>query len=279
MKSGLSQVSTYELSGVIKIDQSAVLYKLSITDSAGKLRGVSFSDVGKPSETHARVLGFKKGKNIFLRETKVIYSKADVKEFCLMQVEATMKKMKGIDMYIGAIKGINNQTKASCATGTIQLIPKDKTNYIVNTMFDKIEKMKLDSAQKAFVRNLKIKTSQYRDSVKVLRSNDTMRVYIHSDEIGLEVWDEGIIDSDEVAISMTHNTTYDHIVGLKKVQTLTFFLKNRGEYLMNISSVNDGSAPPNTTRFIIKDQGIKIPFKAELSKGKSTYIIFIKDYE
>jgi hypothetical protein len=244
-----AQIDTVRFEGILSVNNSAT-YKYKIAAAPkndGKWYGYTILDEGGTNYTVTSVtVSFSKEKQAMLfAENSLIYSRAKEKSFCfvggLLKMYERKHQLKGF--FVG-----RDEHKHICGNGSVQfklpinivkLMTPDGTN---------------DSTIPALVTNQKSTT---------FKTSAT--------QIQIEIWDAGVNDGDSISLVLNGNVVQAPfgIVNEKKVISLHLL---KGDNVLIIKAINEGSAPPNTARIVLFDQNNKLPLISFLKKEEEAIV-------
>jgi hypothetical protein len=294
---------TNELIGRIALENGNTMsYKVIFNDSAGVVTGYSISDPG-PNQTKAIIKGTinRDKKSFSFSETNVLNAKDKSVEYCLLKCTCKISQHKGMQLFKGKVTGyIGGNTSKPCGKGTVafstpadilkftqKLIEKIDTNKL-----NKEQKQTLDSFKKAglkitqkpiakvYTNKLNEEQKQTLDSFKKAAITTSMNLIDakkgaafnwDTDSIRIDVYDDGEVDYDRVTILMDDNKILDNHTSKKEKYTFTIPISG-GKHVLKFHAENEGNTPPNTTKFILWDGGIKHLISTNLHYGQDATI-------
>ncbi|WP_395073715.1 hypothetical protein [Flavobacterium sp.] len=273
----LSQ-NSYEYFGILKLngdDKTVITYRLIFKEFNGQINGYSITDLGGNHETKNIIFGNydKKSKILNFKETDILYTKStfDENAFCFVNFSNKIKFSTLQNKLEGNFEGLY-KNKKKCINGTISLVGSEKINKLVNRVNNKIQKSKkLDVKSKD-----KFNTVKMMDSLKMnnLTSNQNLNIFWESDEVNLEVWDNGKIDDDKINIYVNDKLLLSNysVVSSKKLINIKITEKS----IIKIEAVNEGSISPNTARILLSDNKRTFELTSNLKKLETSSITILK---
>ena len=242
------------------------MFEMEFIQDKGMVNGFSITGKGTPDETKSDISGIfnKNTKTYKLKETQVLStnSEADLNTFCYINMEITEKGKFSLKRYEGNFTGyFTNGNK--CASGRIILMEKEKLEKIKKKVEKKIEKKKKKEE--------KINVM----STKVLKDGDDMLIKCYSDKITIYIWDANQEDGDKISLVVNDKYLLKDFTTKRKRKKIKYKLK-KGENIIEITAVNLGSNPPNTSRIEIVDSKTKYPIITQLELNKTAIIKIVK---
>lgn len=272
-KEGLWAGSIYENGTVYS-------YTLEIKSVIGnEVSGLSISKNSNFSCT-ATFDGVVSNNQLTISEKKVISTNYPNKDdICLMKINLQLKN----ELLIGEFTS-NNKLKRKCGKGVVSLKLKSTGDLKSNTNSEKVANKLYLSIDEANTKDslLKSKTNFLESSPKVLSFKDIRKVdisnvvYVSNDSVHIEVYDNGVIDGDEVTLFINGI----EIINGKKLsdKPIEFDLKKQTnkEFIIEFYANNLGTIPPNTGLIIIKNNMFRkeLIFSSDFSKTNAIKIVF-----
>lgn len=246
---GFAQVSdSMVFNGTLSVHKSSSFkYKLVIGNNAGKWGGYSILDQGGPNETKSSVtVQFVKQKEAMIfAEKTLISTKSNEKNFCfvggLLKMNDKKNQVKGF--FLG-----QDDKKKMCGSGSVKLSMPEKAKILMTPDGTK------DTNISAIVTSQKSETFDVKNG-----------------EVQLEVWDGGISDQDSLTVSLNGQIIEDPFQISAEKKIINIKLK-KGENNIKIKALNEGAEPPNSARFLLRDQGDRFPVVSFLRKGEEATI-------
>jgi hypothetical protein len=202
-----------------------------------------------------------------LKETQVLStnSEADLNTFCYINMEITELGKLSLKRYEGNFTGyFTNGEK--CASGKIILMEKEKLDKKIEKAKKKVEK-KIEKNKKKEEKNV--------ISTKVLKDGDDMIIQCYSKKINIYVWDANQEDGDKINLLANGKYLLKNFTTKRKRKKIKYKLQ-KGENIIEITAVNLGSNPPNTSRIEIVDSKTKYPIITQLELNKTAVIKIVK---
>ena len=262
---------TENYSGIITLENGTpLMFEMEFIQDKGIVNGFSITGKGTPDETKSDISGIfnKNTKTYKLKETQVLStnSEADLNTFCYINMEITEKGKFSLKRYEGNFTGyFTNGNK--CASGRIILMEKEKLEKKVEKIKKKVEK-KIEKKKK---KEEKINVM----STKVLKDGDDMLIKCYSDKITIYIWDANQEDGDKISLVVNDKYLLKDFTTKRKRKKIKYKLK-KGENIIEITAVNLGSNPPNTSRIEIVDSKTKYPIITQLELNKTAVIKIVK---
>ena len=262
---------TENYSGIITLENGTpLMFEMEFIQDKGIVNGFSITGKGTPDETKSDISGIfnKNTKTYKLKETQVLStnSEADLNTFCYINMEITEKGKFSLKRYEGNFTGyFTNGNK--CASGRIILMEKEKLEKKVEKIKKKVEK-KIEKKKK---KEEKINVM----STKVLKDGDDMLIKCYSDKITIYIWDANQEDGDKISLVVNDKYLLKDFTTKRKRKKIKYKLK-KGENIIEITAVNLGSNPPNTSRIEIVDSKTKYPIITQLKLNKTAVIKIVK---
>jgi hypothetical protein len=268
----LSQDNHYEFIGVLNAESNGfITYKLIFEElKNGKIEGESISDFYGKDCTISKIEGSidKKNNKISFKETTNLStkSKASTNLFCYVHADnLKIKTTHGKSIIQGTFNGYFPSGK-SCVDGSIYLVSAD----ILETISDKIDKIdttKLEDSTKLDLKKLKTIV----DENKTLTANQHLKIKPNTNELNLEIWDSYREDGDQVDIYINEQKIREHIEIKQERKVISIPLSTDTKYI-KIVAVNEGTTPPNTVNFQLKDGTNYTSANTRLKKGEAIFI-------
>ena len=273
----LSQ-NSYEYFGVLKLNgnsKTVITYRLIFKEFNNQISGYSITDLGGNHETKNIISGNydKKSRILNFKETDILYTKStfDENAFCFVNFSNKIELSSLQNKLEGNFEGLY-KNKKKCINGTLSLVGSEKINKLINKLNNKIQKSKkLDVKSKD-----KFNTVKMLDSLKMnnLTANQNLNIFWESNDINLEVWDNGKIDDDKINIYVNNKLLLSNysVVSNKKLITVKIIEKN----VIKIEAINEGSISPNTARILLSDNNRTFELTSNLKKLETSSITFLK---
>ena len=262
---------TEQYSGIITLENGTpLMFEMEFIQDKGMVNGFSITGKGTPDETKSDLSGIfnKNTKTYKLKETQVLStnSEADLNTFCYINMEITEKGKLSLKRYEGKFTGyfINGDT---CASGNIILMEKEKLEKKVEKIKKKVEN-KIEKKKK---KEEEINVM----STKVLKDGDDMIINCYSDKITIYIWDANQEDEDKISLIANGKYLLENYTTKRKRKKIKYKIQE-GENIIEITAINLGSTPPNTSRIEIVDSKIKYPIITQLELNKTAIIKIVK---
>ena len=262
---------TEQYSGIITLENGTpLMFEMEFIQDKGMVNGFSITGKGTPDETKSDVSGIfnKNTKTYKLKETQVLStnSEADLNTFCYINMEITEKGKLSLKRYEGKFTGYftNGDT---CASGNIILMEKEKLEKKVEKIKKKVEN-KIEKKKK---KEEEINVM----STKVLTDGDNMIINCYCDKITIYIWDANQEDEDKINLIANGKYLLENYTTKRKRKKIKYKIQE-GENIIEITAINLGSTPPNTSRIEIVDSKIKYPIITQLELNKTAIIKIVK---
>lgn len=238
------KTDTLIMNGTLSVHKANTFkYKIVVGSNAGKWNGYSVLDEGGPNETKSSVsVQFVKEKSAMaFAEKTLISTKSNEKSFCfvggLLKMNDKKSQVKGF--FLG-----QDDKKKMCGSGSVKLNLPEKAKVLMTPDGTK------DTNISAIVTSKKSETFEVKNG-----------------EVQLEVWDGGITDQDSLTVSLNGQTVEApfQITADKKVFQIKL---KKGENIIKIKALNEGSQAPNSARILLIDQGNRFPVVSFLRKDE-----------
>jgi len=263
---------TNELIGRIAMnDGNAMTYKLVFSDSAGIVKGYSISDPG-PNQTKATIKGSinRDKKSFSFREVKVVNAKDKNVEYCLLKGSCKITEQKGIQLFKGKVTGyINGEAAKPCGKGTIVFSTAADILKLTQKLVDSIDTSKLDDRQKAAIDSFK--KAAETTSLDLVDAKKGAFFKWNTDSVRIEVYDDGEVDYDRTSILLDGNHILTNHTATKEKHEINIPVP-AGRHVLKFRAENEGNTPPNTTKFILWDGGIRHMISTNLYYGQDATI-------
>lgn len=245
---GFAQKDSITMEGTLSVSKANIYkYKLVVGLSGGKWLGYSLLDAGGLNETKSSVsVHFMKEKeSMIFAEKSLISSKSKETSFCSVGglLKMNKKKNEAKGYFLG-----QDEKKKMCGNGTIRLSLPEQAKKLMTP--DGIKDTNISS----------IVTSQKSETFEVKNA-----------QINIEVWDGGLNDQDSLMISLNNNVVVPPFLISTEKKIVTINLK-KGENIIKIKALNEGTEPPNSARILVIDQNIKFPIVSFLRKNEEATI-------
>lgn len=236
------------MNGTLSVHKAATFkYKLVIGNKGGKWNGYSLLDEGGPNETKSTVsVQFMKEKEAMVfAEKTLISTKSNEKSFCFVGglLKMTEKKSQVKGFFLG-----QDDKKKMCGSGTVKLNLPEQAKILMTPDGTK------DTNISAIV------TSKKSESFEVKNA-----------EVQIEVWDGGLADQDSLSVSLNGQIIEAPFQITAEKKIINVRLK-KGENVIKIKALNEGTEAPNSARILLIDQGTKFPVVSFLRKDEEATI-------
>ena len=272
--------NSYEYFGILKLngnDKTVITYRLIFKEFNGQINGYSITDLGGNHETKNIISGNydKKSWILNFKETDILYTKStfDENAFCFVNFSNKIKFSSLQNKLEGNFEGLY-KNKKKCINGTLALVGSQKIDKLVKRVNNKIQNSKkLDVRSKD-----KFNTQKMMDSLRInnLTSNQNLNIFWESDEVNLEVWDNGKVDDDKINIYVNDKLLLSNysVVSIKKIINIKITEKS----IIKIEAVNEGSISPNTARILLSDNKRIFELTSNLKKLETSSITVLKKH-
>jgi hypothetical protein len=266
------QDNHYEFIGVLNAESNGfITYKLIFEElKNGKIEGESISDFYGKDCTISKIEGSidKKKNLISFKETSNLStkSKANTNLFCFVHADnLKIKTTHGKSIIQGSFNGYFPSGK-SCVNGSVYLVSAE----ILETISEKINKIDTTNLEDSTKLDLK-KLKTIVDENKTLTANQHLKFKPNADELKLEIWDSYREDGDQVDIYINEQKINQNIEIKQERKVISIPISADTKYI-KIVAVNEGSTPPNTVNFQLKDGTNYTSANTRLKKGEVIYI-------
>jgi len=264
----LSQNTISYLGTLLLSNNTPISFSLELNEKDGIVNGYSITNIGLEDETKSEISGlyFKKDKSFQLHETQILSTKSEapINTFCYINMNLSFKGKFGGKRLEGTFTG-NFLDSIECEKGKIILMERKKIEKKIAKIKDKInkkiEKEKLDTS-------LILQT-------QILKDGDDFTINWGSNKLKLYIWDANKEDGDKIKLKINNDIILNGFETKNKRKRIKYKLKE-GENFIEITAVNTGSSPPNTSRIELVDSKTKYPIITQLELGKSAIIKVIK---
>ena len=263
-----SQNTFSYLGSLLLSNNTPISFSLELIEENGVVNGYSLTNIGLEDETKSEISGlyFKSDKSFQLHETQILSTKSEaaLNTFCYINMTLSFKGKFRSKRLEGTFIG-NFLDSIECARGRIILIEKKKTEKRIAKIKKKIkkqiEKEKLDSTQIL--------------QTQILKDGDNFTINWKSNKLKLYIWDANKEDGDKIQLKINGNIILNDYETKHKRKRVKYKLQE-GENIIEITALNLGGSPPNTSRIELVDSKIKYPIISQLEIGKTAIIKIIK---
>ncbi len=270
----------YEYFGALQLNgnnKTIITYRLVFSVSNGIINGYSITDLGGNNETKNSVSGTynRKTKNLVFNEDEILYTKSKLKIFCYVNYSGKVKLVDHETKIEGNFLGLyKNKTK--CIDGTLGLVGSNKIYKFLNKANNRIQKSK----KVDIITKKKINPISILDSLKVnnLLKNQNITLYIKSNQVEIEIWDEAIEDGDVIDLYQNDVLILNHYEILNKKKKITIKLE-KPETVFKVQAISEGYKPPNTAQLQIIDGKRVFEMKTNLKKDDITTLTIVKSID
>ena len=222
------------------------------------VKGFSITDAKGKEETKTRVEGVynRTKKTIYIKEYEVIQTKVKAKDivFCFVEGEFRVGFAKQDTTLIGEFIGKLPNKKEVCGTGAIFLKQAKHST-------PKVVKEKKKQAQEEVVEQ---------NSKRTLIDANTHCVW-QSNEIQIELWDQGVPDNDTISVFLD-GVLIESNISLTSVKQKLIIPISSGNHTLSILAENEGKFSPNTSIILSRDGQKELPFICHSLKGEMKHI-------
>ena len=261
--------NTFSYLGTLLLsNKTPISFSLELQEKNGIVNGYSITNINTPDETKSEISGlyFKKDKSFQLTETQILStnSEAPLNTFCYISMNLKFKGKFGSKRLEGTFTG-NFLDSTECASGKITLIEKQKIENKISKLKKKIEKQ---------IKKGRLDTTQTLQT-KILKDGDDFTINWESNKLKLYIWDSNQEDGDKIQLKINDKIILNKFETKHKRKRVKYKLQE-GENTIEITALNLGSSPPNTSRIELVDSNTKYPIIVQLELGKSVIIKIIK---
>jgi hypothetical protein len=265
---GFSQNTFSYLGTLLLSNKTPISFSLELQEKNGIVNGYSITNINTPDETKSEISGlyFKKDKSFQLTETQIIQTKSEaaLNTFCYISMNLSFKGRFGTKRLEGAFTG-NFLDSIECANGKIMLMERTKLEK-------KIEKIKKKVEKKY---NEKYQDTSLVKKTQILKDGDDFTINWNSKKLKLFIWDANKEDGDKIQLKINGNIILSDYETKHKRKRIKYKLEE-GENIIEITALNLGISPPNTSRLELVDSNTKYPIIVQLKLGKAVIIKIIK---
>lgn len=261
-----SQTPLNYLGTLVLNNNTAISFKLVLTEEKGIVNGFSITNIGTKDETKSEIKGlyFKSDRSFQLKEMQILSTNSDAPRntFCYINMQLSFRGKLSKKHLEGDFTG-NFLDGSECASGKIIMIEEDRINKKIQKIKQKIEKK--------YYKN----DTNLIQQTKILKDGDNLSVKWESNKITLFIWDANKEDGDKIQLKINNEIILDEFETKNKRKKIKSKLK-KGENIIEIRATNIGRSPPNTSRIELVDNKIKYPIMMQLKTNKSAVIRIIK---
>lgn len=258
-------IKEHNFLGTLMLENKQIIsFSLDLKEKDGSVNGFSLTNIGTTDETKSEITGlyFKKDKSFQLAESQIISTKSesDINSFCFINMNLRLKGILNKRLE-GEFTGyfLNGD---ECAKGTVLLLPKEKLEKKVKKMKKKIEKKQNKEIGEFLT------TTQLKDG-------DRFSINWESKYLIFFIWDSNEEDGDQIKLTINNKVILEKFKTKKKRQKIKYKLK-KGINTIEITALNLGSSPPNTSKIEIVDKNIKYPIITQLTLDKKVVIELVR---
>mgnify|MGYP001357151234 CR=1 FL=1 len=265
---GVSQNTLDYLGTLVINNNTAISFSLTLNEKNGIVNGYSITNIGLEDETKSEISGlyFKKDKSFQLYETQILStrSEAPINTFCYINMNLSFQGKFGSKRLEGTFTG-NFLDSIECAKGKVILIEKKKIEKKIAKVKKKIEK----TIEKEILDTVQI------IQTKTLKDDDNLTIIWKGNKLKLHIWDANKEDGDKIDLKINNDVILANFETKNKRKKIKYKL-SEGENIIEITAINLGASPPNTSRIELIDNEIKYPLITQLKPGKSAIIKILK---
>jgi hypothetical protein len=270
----------YEYFGALQLNgnnKTIITYRLVFSELDGVIKGYSVTDLGGEYETKNSVSGTynSKTKNLVFNEDDILYTKSKLKTFCYVNYSGKVKLVDNGTKIEGDFQG-QYKNKTKCINGTVALIGSNKIYKFLSKANKRIQNSKkVDEVTKAKVNPIRIL-----DSLKVnnLLRNQNLTLYVKSDQVDIEIWDDLIEDGDVIDLYQNDVLILNHYEILNKKKKITIKI-DKPETVFKVQAISEGYKPPNTAQVQIIDGERVFELKTNLKKDENATLTIVKSVD
>ncbi len=267
----------YEYFGALQLNgnfKTLITYRLVFSEVNGIVKGYSITDLGGEYETKNSISGtyFRKTKNLVFNEDGILYTKSKLKTFCYVNFSGNVKLVENATKIDGDFKGFyKNKTK--CIDGTLNLVGSNKIYKFLDKANKKIKKSKkIEETVKEKINPIRILDSLKENN---LLKNQNLTLYVKSNQVDIEIWDEFIEDGDVIDLYQNDVLILNHYEILNKKKKITIKL-DRPETVFKVQAISEGYKAPNTAQVQIIDGERIFELKTNLKKDENATLTIVK---
>lgn len=261
--------------GSIKEQGTIYSYTLevhSIID--GQVKGISISE-NNSFYCSTEFSGELKNKQIEIKENKVIKTNYKNKsEICLMVLKLGLN-----DNILSGKFTSSNSLKKNCGNGFVSLRLKRRDSTLMRNFYDdnKVSTQIISKILSNNIDSLKSTSTSKPISpfINARKIDLTNELSIPADSVRIEIYDNGIIDGDQVTLLINKEVIIKSKIISDKPIEIDLLKKNGTEFVIEFFADNLGGIPPNTGLIIIKNNMFRkeLTFSSDFSKTNAIKII------
>ena len=257
------KIRSKEFSGIITLSNgNPLVFELELKEKNGIVNGFSITGKGTIDETLSEIRGIynKNTKTYKIKETKILStsSEEDLNNFCYINMQISEIGKLSLKRHEGTFTGyFTNGEK--CEDGKVILIEKEKLENKIEKVKKKIKKQK---------KEIEIIPT------KVLMDGESMNINWNSDKIIIFIWDSNQEDGDMINLTINGEVLLSNFTTVNKRKKKKYKLQ-KGENIIELTAINLGKIPPNTSTIELHDGKIKYPVIAKLEINKTAIIRII----
>ena len=261
--------NTFSYLGTLLLNNNTpISFSMELQEKDGIVNGYSVTNINTPDETKSEISGlyFKSDNSFHLQETQILSTKSEAKinTFCYINMTLSLKGRLSRKRLEGTFIG-NFLDSTECARGKIILMEKKiiekKIAKVKKKIGKQIEEEKLDSTQIL--------------QTQILKDGDDFTINWKNKKLKLYIWDANKEDGDKIQLKINNTIILSDYKTTVKGKRIKYRLQE-GENIIEITALNLGNSPPNTSRIELVDSKIKYPIISQLEIGKTAIIKVIK---
>lgn len=252
--------------GMLKMQDSTTLsFKLNFTtDSLGKIKGYTITDLYGENKTKALISGELNEKNgiISFKELKNLTTVSKVEEsfFCFIEFTNGKYKTKGNKTIITGEFIAKQKDNQECGKGKLILLGTDLITDSKNS--NNLIKKKFNEAIKEANDN-------------ELMSNTKFKTIWHSSDLNIEVWDNANDDGDVISLYVNDSLILNNFRSTSVKEKIKIKL-NANRTVIKIVAINEGKKSPNTVKVKVSSNKEDAELQTNLNTNQQAYIEIIK---
>ena len=269
-----AQTNTFNYLGTLLINNNQPMtFSLELTEKNGSINGFSITNIETENETKSEVKGIylKNSKTLKIYEKSIIYtkSKAPLNSFCYLTMNLNFTGKFNKKRLEGTFTG-NFLDRTKCAEGKVILMTKEKIERKIEKIERKIEKIERKIKTKKSSSNIDNEISSI-----LIDNQKKLELNWKNKKLKLLIWDANNEDGDRIKIKINEKEALYNYETTNKKKQFSWKLK-KGENIISITALNNGTNPPNTSRIQLIDKEKKYEFQTQLNKGESATIKIIR---
>ena len=272
-----AQTKEYTLSGYVSVPgEGNCKYRIGFSVTGSAISGYSVTYLSDKTEMKASIAGAinRKKETLTFKETPVpgFSQGAD----CLFDARLKSKTIATHTFLMGTYNGTDS-ARNDCGKGSIVFeVPPEMNDLFNEPTSEGRPQVTLRSLppalpEKHIVQQLKKTEPPKADVIALVTATQQQSFDWRSDSCILEIWDAEVADGDALSILLNGQIVLENftISGDKKVLHLALPRRNSS---LTIVAIDEGKAPPCTSRLLLTDGNRRYDILARLEKGQQALI-------